>query len=44
VFEGVRDTRKFLASTGDHSWGDIYEGGWQTCAPTKHNLIHFQTH
>ena len=34
---GVRDTRKFLASTGDNSWGDIYEGGWQTCAPTAGN-------
>jgi hypothetical protein len=34
---GVRDTRKFLASTGDSSWGDTYEGGWQTCAPTAGN-------
>ena len=34
---GVRDTRKFLSTTGDISWGDTYEGGWQTCAPTAGN-------
>ena len=34
---GVRDTRKFLSTTGDNSWGDTYEGGWQTCAPTAGN-------
>lgn len=34
---GIRDTRKFLATTGDSAWGDTYEGGWQTCAPTAGN-------
>ena len=34
---GVRDTRKFLSTTGDYSWADTYEGGWQTCAPTAGN-------
>ena len=34
---GVRDTRKFLSTTGNNSWGDTYEGGWQTCAPTAGN-------
>ena len=35
---GVRDTTKFLATTGDSSWMDTYEGGWQSCAPTAGNL------
>tara|TARA_Y100001934_G_C12327583_1_gene763384 strand:+ start:349 stop:1437 length:1089 start_codon:yes stop_codon:yes gene_type:complete len=34
---GVRDTTKFLPTTGDNSWGDTYEGGWQSCAPTAGN-------
>ena len=31
---GVRDTTKFLATTGESPWMDTYEGGWQSCAPT----------
>jgi hypothetical protein len=33
---GVRDPRKFIPSTGwpDGIWQDVYEGGWQTLAPT----------
>ncbi|MBI2964820.1 MAG: DUF4432 family protein [Chloroflexi bacterium] len=33
---GVRDTRRFLPTSGwpEGLWHDVYEGGWQTLAPT----------
>ena len=33
---GVRDPRKFIPTTGSPEaiWLDVYEGGWQTLAPT----------
>lgn len=33
---GVRDPRRFIPSTGwpEGIWQDVYEGGWQTLAPT----------